>query len=87
MKAIVAHDAAEWAKHVADDFVLYGSGRAPIARSTRIAAIEGQSRERRRAVGEIQTMRLAVYGDGAAMVATETYPMIHIRPIGRRGYV
>ena len=31
-KAAVAHDAAEWSKHIADEFVLYGSGRAPIAK-------------------------------------------------------
>ena len=33
VKAIVAHDASEWAKHVADEFVLQGSGRAPVPKS------------------------------------------------------
>src|SRR6201999_2531008 len=28
-KAAVGHDAAEWGRHVADEFALYGSGRAP----------------------------------------------------------
>ncbi len=75
VKAIVAHDAAEWAKHVADEFALYGSGRAPVAKSGRIAAIERQKQSNAAvAVGEIQTMRLAVYGDGAAMITTETTP-------------
>ena len=74
VKAIVAHDASEWAKHVADEFVLQG-GRAPVAKSGRIAAIERQKESNAVvAVGEIQTMRLAVYGDGAAMITTETAP-------------
>jgi len=73
--AIVAHDASEWAKHVADEFVLYGGGRAPVAKSGRIAAIERQKESNAAvAVGEIQTLRLAVYGDGAVMITTETAP-------------
>jgi len=73
--AIVAHDASEWAKHVADEFVLYGGGRAPVAKSGRIAAIERQRESNAAvAVGEIQTLRLAVYGDGAVMITTETAP-------------
>jgi hypothetical protein len=72
-KAIVAHDASEWAKHVADEFVLYGGGRAPVPKSGRIAAIERQKESNAAvAVGEVQTMRLSVYGDGAAMITTET---------------
>ena len=72
MKAIVGHDANEWGKHVADEFVVYGSDRAPIPKSGRIAAIERQ-KERNAAVtvGEVQTMRLAVYGDGALMITAE----------------
>jgi hypothetical protein len=69
VKAIVAHDANEWAKHVADEFVAYASSRAPLARSSRSAAIEDPNRG---GVGEVQTMRLAVYGDGAVMTATES---------------
>jgi hypothetical protein len=74
-KAIVAHDANEWARHVADDFVLYGSARAPMAKSGRIATIERQKDSNTAAtVGEVQTMRLSVYGDGAAMITTDTAP-------------
>jgi hypothetical protein len=74
VKAIVVHDANEWAKHVADEFVLQG-GRAPVAKSDRIAAIERQKESNAAvAVGEIQAMRLAVYGDGAVMITTETTP-------------
>jgi hypothetical protein len=74
-KAGVGHDANEWGKHVADEFVLYRSGRAPIPKSVRIATIEGQKRDNAAVtVSEIETMRLSVYGDGAAMIATHTDP-------------
>jgi hypothetical protein len=74
VKAIVVHDANEWAKHVADEFVVQG-GRALVAKSDRIAAIERQKESNAAvAVREIQTMRLAVYGDGAVMITTETAP-------------
>ena len=70
-KAAIAHNADEWSKHVADEFVLYGSGRAPIPKSGRIATIERQ-KENNAAVtaGEVQAMRLVVYDEGAAMIAT-----------------
>ena len=70
-KAAIGHDAAEWGKHVADEFVLYGSGRAPIAKSGRIAAINRQKENGTAVtVGEVEAMRLSVYDDGAAMIAT-----------------
>lgn len=72
MKAIVAHDADEWAKHVADEFVVYAGGPTPIAKSGRIATIEQQKDQNATIrIGAVQTMRLAVYGDGAVMTATE----------------
>ena len=48
-KASLAHDAEEWSKHVADEFMLYRSG-------------------------EIQALRLEVYGDAAAMITTQMVP-------------
>jgi hypothetical protein len=74
-KAAIGHDAGEWSKHVADEFMLYGSGRPPIAKAGRIAAI-GRQKESNAAVtvGEIETMRLSVYDDGAAMIATQAMP-------------
>lgn len=73
-KAIVVHDANEWAKHVAAEFMLYGGG-APVPKSGRIATIERQKESNApAAVGEVQTMRLSVYGDGAAMITTDTAP-------------
>jgi len=74
-KAAVGHDAAEWSKHIAEEFVLYGSGRAPIAKSGRIAAINRQKENDTAVrVGEVQAMRLSVYDDGAAMIATHAVP-------------
>jgi Domain of unknown function (DUF4440) len=74
-KAAVGHDAAEWGKHVADEFVLYGSGRAPITKSGRIAMINRQKENNTAVrVGEVQAMRLSVYDDGAAMIATHALP-------------
>jgi len=75
MKAIVVHDANEWGKHVADEFVVYGSGRAPIAKSDRITTIERQkTSDATIAVGEVRTMRLSVYGDGGLMITTDAMP-------------
>lgn len=75
MKAVVANDAGEWEKHVAEEFVVYDSGRAPAGKSERITTIERQKeRDAAVAVGEVQTMRLAVYGDGAVMVVTDGAP-------------
>jgi hypothetical protein len=74
-KAAVDHQAGEWSKHIADEFVLYGSGRAPIAKSGRITAIERQKLTKATVrVGEVEAMRLAVYDDGAAMIASHVAP-------------
>jgi hypothetical protein len=74
-KASIAHDAQEWSKHVAEEFVLYRSGYPPIRKATRIATIERQKESGSPViVGELQAMRLAVYGDAAAMIATEMVP-------------
>jgi len=74
-KASVGHDAEEWSKHIADEFVLYSSGRAAIPKSGRIAAIRRQKESNATVrVGEVETMRLSVYEDGAAMIATHVLP-------------
>jgi hypothetical protein len=73
--AAVAHDAEEWAKHVADEFVVYGSGRSPLTKAERVAAIEQQKQTNTTVTpSEVETMRLSVYGDGAAMIATHAVP-------------
>ena len=74
-KASIAHDSKEWSKHVADEFMLYRSGYAPIDKAARIAAIERQKQAGSPlTVGEIQAVRLSVYGDAAAMIATQMVP-------------
>jgi len=74
-KASIAHDAQDWSKHVADEFVLYRSGYPPITKAEWIAAIEQQKQAARPiTVGELQAVRLSVYGDAAAMIATEMVP-------------
>jgi Domain of unknown function (DUF4440) len=74
-KAAVAHDADEWARHVADEFTLYGSAREPISKAGRITAIKRQKVTNAVVrVGEVESMRLAVYDDGAAMIATHVLP-------------
>jgi hypothetical protein len=74
-KASLAHDAQEWSKHVTDDVLLYRSGYAPVDKVARIAAIERQKQAASSVtVGEIQALRLSVYGDAAAMITTQTVP-------------
>jgi Domain of unknown function (DUF4440) len=74
-KASIAHDADEWSKHVADEFVLYGTGRAPIPKSGRIETIKRQKENNTAIkVGEVEAMRLSVYGDAAAMTASHAMP-------------
>jgi hypothetical protein len=74
-KAVVAHDAAEWGKHVADEFVRYATGQPPVPRSERITTIERQKASSAAVtVGEVEAIRLAVYGDGAVMLATQAAP-------------
>ena len=75
MKAVVAHDATAWEKNVADEFMLYATGRPPVTRPEQIAAIERQKAGNIAVtVGAVQSMRLAVYGDGALMIASEAPP-------------
>jgi hypothetical protein len=74
-KASIAHDADEWSKHMADELVVYGTGRPPNPKSNRIATIKRQKAANAAVtVGEVETMRLWVYGDAAAMTATHIMP-------------
>jgi hypothetical protein len=74
-KATFAHDAAEYAKHMADEFVHYRSDSPPISKSERVAIIEDQKKQNIPAVvTAIQSMRLWVYGDGAAMISDNGVP-------------
>jgi hypothetical protein len=75
VKAGVDHDADDWSKHVGEEFVLYRSGRAPVPKSKSVATIKRQ-KENNIAItaSEIEAMRLSVYGDGAAMIASHVAP-------------
>jgi hypothetical protein len=74
-KAAVGRDAGEWEKHIADEFVLYGSARAPVPKSTQTATIQRLKENNTPLhVAEVQALRLAVYDDGAAMIATQVAP-------------
>jgi hypothetical protein len=74
-KASIAHNAQEWSKHIADEFMLYRSGEAPVDKTARIAAIERQKQAGTPVtVGEIQAVQLEVYGDAAAMISTQLVP-------------
>jgi hypothetical protein len=72
-RAAVAHNADEWSRHVAEEFVDYRSDQAPVPKSERMTAIKD-----RKAAPEsptaIQSMRLWIYGDGAAMISTNVMP-------------
>lgn len=71
-KAEVARDAEEWGRHVAAEFTLFASGRAPTTREARLATIGSQKAAGAEVeLAEIESMRLAVYGDGAAMVSMQ----------------
>ena len=74
-KATIAHDADEWSKHIADEFVLYSSGRLPIPKPGWIDVMKRQKADNAAVVvGEVETMRLSVYGDAAVMTATQSVP-------------
>ena len=83
-KATVARDAGEYGKHVADEFVHYESGYPPIPKSERIDRLKDRKEHNIPAVmTAIQSMRLWVYGDGAAMtsangVPNDTEPLLRI---------
>ncbi len=81
-RATFAHDADEYGKHIADEFVHYRSGYPPIPKSGRMAIIEDQKQYDIPAVlTAIQSMRLSAYGDGAAMITTngdDSAPLLRI---------
>jgi hypothetical protein len=74
-KATIAHDAEQYSKHIADEFVHYRSDYSPVTKAERIAMIEDEKKNDIPALlSAIQSMRLWVYGDGAAMISTNSAP-------------
>jgi hypothetical protein len=82
-RATVARDADEYGKHLADEFVHYESGYPPIPKSERIDRLKDRKAHNIPAVmSAIQSMRLWVYGDGAAMTSVNGVPD-DIEPLSR----
>ena len=74
-RATVARDADEYGKHLADEFVHYESSYPPIPKSERIDRLKDRKAHNIPAViTAIQSMRLWVYGDGAAMTSANGVP-------------
>ena len=74
-KATLDRDADEFARHLAGEFVHYESNVPPVPRSERIARLEDAKERNIPAVPTaIQSMRLWVYGDGAAMISADGAP-------------
>ena len=74
-KSIFARDAGEYAKHMVDGFVHYESDFPPVPKAERVAGIEERKKEGIPAVmTAIQSMRLWVYDDAAAMTSVNGAP-------------
>ena len=74
-KATLDRDPNEYARHLASEFVHYESDIAPVPRSERIARLEDAKEHSVPAdLAPIQSMRLWVYGDGAAMISADGVP-------------
>jgi len=74
-KAVIDHNAGEWGRNIADEFVFYGSDRAPADKAARIAEIDQQKTSNAVVtVDEIQSMRLTAFENGAAMTVTQSAP-------------
>lgn len=74
-KATYAHDAESYGKRLADEFVHYETDVSSASKSERIARVEYEKAHNIPAiVTAIQSMRLWVYGDGAAMISASGVP-------------
>lgn len=74
-RATVARDADGYGKHLADEFVHYEFDVPPVPKSERIERLNDRKRQDIPAVmPAIQSMRLWVYGDGAAMTSVNGMP-------------
>jgi hypothetical protein len=74
-KTAVAHDTAEYQKHLADEYMYYRSGYPPVPKSGRIAHFENEKAQNIPTIlTAIHSMRLWVYGDSAVMVSEQGEP-------------
>ena len=74
-KAMVAHDATEYQKHLADEYMYYRSGFPPVPKSGRIEHIEeAKKRNIPAIITAIHSMRLWVFGESAIMISEQGLP-------------
>lgn len=89
-KATFTRDPDHYSRYLADEFVHYESGIPPVAKADRVARIEDAKKNDSPAILlAIQSMRLWVYGDGAAMVSTsgvpdDTEPLLRVARVWAR---
>ncbi len=74
-KATFARESEIYAKHFAAEFVHYESGFQPVPKEQAVARIKAEKAHNSPAIlSAIQSMRLWVYGDGAAMLSSNGTP-------------
>ena len=74
-RAVTRNDAAEWVKHVADEFVVYRTGQEPTDKALRVEFINRQRAINGETfVAEVEWMKLWVFGDAAVMRADHVMP-------------
>jgi len=71
--AVAANDADAWARHIADEFMVYGAQAPARSKADRAAFIRAQQEARAvTRVGAVQSMQLWAFGDAAVMTAQQT---------------
>ena len=74
-RAVTRNDATEWARHVADEFVVYRTGQQPTDKALRVDFIHRQQALNGETfVAEVEWMKLWVLGDAAIMRADHVMP-------------
>jgi ketosteroid isomerase-like protein len=74
-KAVTRNDADEWAKHMANEFVVYRTRQDPSSKAGRMAVIrELETINAETFVAEVAWMKLWIFGDAAVMCADHVMP-------------
>ena len=74
-RAMIAHDAGGYEKHLAEEYMYYRSGYPPVPKSGRIAHVEDEKERNIPAILDaIHSMRLWVFGDSAVMISEHGVP-------------
>ena len=73
--AVIRNDAAEWVRHMADEFVVYRTNQHPTTKAERAEALRRQQAINAEIfVAAVEAMRLWVFGDAAIMRADHRMP-------------